>query len=84
MDHLDPALIDDLRDRLDRDPDPAARAARLRLDAGTFGLCARCGDEIDAELLTEAPSRGLCAPCADHHHAHQQALRHGICGLRQR
>lgn len=35
-------------------------AALERLDAGTFGVCARCGKPIDAERLEARPWATLC------------------------
>jgi hypothetical protein len=35
-----------------------------RLDEGTYGRCAGCGDPIGSELLLEAPATALCPTCA--------------------
>lgn len=40
------------------------RDALARLDAGTFGICLRCGDDIDAARLQAVPHAPLCAACA--------------------
>jgi RNA polymerase-binding transcription factor DksA len=39
-------------------------AARGRIDQGTYGACARCGDEIPAERLTLRPWAATCVGCA--------------------
>jgi RNA polymerase-binding protein DksA len=38
----------------------AIDAALLRIDAGTFGLCERCGQPIDPERLEALPYATLC------------------------
>jgi RNA polymerase-binding transcription factor DksA len=40
------------------------RAALLRIDAGTFGACARCGEPISAKRLMALPTTPLCLACA--------------------
>ena len=40
------------------------RAARARLDAGTYGRCAGCGGAIPAERLELRPFAATCVPCA--------------------
>lgn len=42
----------------------AIRAALRRIDAGTYGLCARCGQEIGAARLAALPSATTCVVCA--------------------
>ena len=39
-------------------------AARERLDAGTYGVCERCGKAIDRERLQARPTARLCITCA--------------------
>jgi len=39
-------------------------AALRRLDAGTYGTCARCGEVIDAARLDVLPSTPFCRSCA--------------------
>lgn len=40
------------------------RAALRRLDAGTYGRCARCGEPIGAARLAAIPSTTTCVACA--------------------
>ncbi|MGE0816429.1 MAG: TraR/DksA family transcriptional regulator [Vicinamibacterales bacterium] len=42
----------------------AIRAALQRLDAGTYGRCARCGREIAPARLAALPSATTCVACA--------------------
>ena len=35
-----------------------------RIDGGFFGLCGRCGDEIDAQRLQTVPHAPFCRDCA--------------------
>ncbi len=37
--------------------------ALRRLDAGTFGVCTACGEQVAAERLFVFPESGTCAPC---------------------
>jgi DnaK suppressor protein len=39
--------------------------ALARLDAGTYGLCTACGDEIAPKRLEALPACRLCITCAD-------------------
>jgi DnaK suppressor protein len=39
-------------------------AALARVDAGTYGLCASCGNAIPIERLRLLPAATLCVPCA--------------------
>jgi DnaK suppressor protein len=39
-------------------------AALARLEAGEFGYCATCGDEIPAKRLAFDPAASLCVDCA--------------------
>jgi len=52
------ALRYNARDLLDQ-----VEAALLRLDDGTYGICARCGREINIERLDALPSATLCITC---------------------
>lgn len=40
------------------------RAALKRIDEGTYGTCARCGDEINQKRLEALPYATLCIQCA--------------------
>jgi DnaK suppressor protein len=40
-------------------------AAMRRMDAGEFGLCMECGDEINASRLEAYPYAGECIDCAE-------------------
>jgi len=41
----------------------AVRAARQRLDAGTFGQCATCGEPIELRRLEAVPTAIRCIRC---------------------
>ncbi len=41
----------------------AIDAALDRIDAGTFGICARCGKPISAARLNAVPHAALCEEC---------------------
>ena len=40
-------------------------AALKRLEAGEYGLCVRCGEEIPVRRLTFDPAVTLCVDCAE-------------------
>lgn len=40
--------------------------ALARMDAGTYGTCARCGATIPAERLEAMPEADLCLSCKEH------------------
>ena len=40
-------------------------AAQGRLDAGTYGVCRRCGESIPGPQLERNPARTECVACAD-------------------
>lgn len=42
----------------------AVESALRRLEAGTFGECARCGEPIARERLRARPTAMTCLPCA--------------------
>ena len=42
----------------------AIYAALARLKGGTYGVCARCGDDISKERLDVLPHTPLCRTCA--------------------
>ncbi len=39
--------------------------AKLRLENGTYGLCQRCGEAIEAARLKALPAAECCLRCAD-------------------
>jgi DnaK suppressor protein len=42
------------------------RAALARFEQGTYGLCGRCGEEIDPARLQALPYAALCMVCQQH------------------
>jgi RNA polymerase-binding transcription factor DksA len=42
----------------------AIRAALGRIETGSYGICAKCGDDIAPERLDLLPHTPLCAACA--------------------
>lgn len=50
--------------RAQRDERAEVVAALARLDAGTYGICARCGRPIPAARLEARPMATLCVACA--------------------
>ena len=58
---------DDVLEGLDdasRDEVAQIRAALARLDAGTYGRCARCGSASAPPRLLAMPSATICVSCA--------------------
>jgi DnaK suppressor protein len=55
------ALLRDARRHLDD-----IYAALRRLDAGSYGVCAACGQPIAADRLTARPTANTCITCASH------------------
>jgi DnaK suppressor protein len=53
------ALLDATRTQL-----AAIEAALLRLQAGTYGICERCGQPIGDERLAARPAAVTCIRCA--------------------
>jgi RNA polymerase-binding transcription factor DksA len=43
------------------------KSALLRIDDGTFGACAACGEMISDERLNALPYSGECISCASKH-----------------
>ncbi len=39
------------------------QGALQRLEAGTYGVCTECGNQVAAERLFVFPESGTCAPC---------------------
>ncbi|MCB9687533.1 MAG: hypothetical protein H6738_16430 [Alphaproteobacteria bacterium] len=54
------------------------------IEDGTYGTCARCGEELDGEQLVARPLLGLCPDCLGGLAAEQGGRRFGICGVRPR
>ena len=42
----------------------AIDTALARIDAGSYGLCTRCGESISLERLAALPSTAVCVNCA--------------------
>ncbi len=57
---MDMTFEENDRDALDR-----VRDAIARLDAGTYGVCTRCGAEIPAARLEAVPAASLCIQCKE-------------------
>jgi DnaK suppressor protein len=58
------------QEQRDRDEMNQVEAALHRLDAGTYGDCADCGEPIPMQRLLVQPAAERCAPCqATHEHA---------------
>lgn len=55
----DIGLLDSLQGRLDQ-----VEAALAQLDAGQYGVCARCGWTIPSARLAAKPETIYCVPCA--------------------
>ena len=53
------SLLDEARRQLDALDDAAAR-----IDAGTYGVCERCGSAIPSERLAAVPATHRCVDCA--------------------
>lgn len=53
------ALLADARDQVEQ-----IGAALTRLDDGTYGVCARCGQPIGEDRLAARPATGTCVRCA--------------------
>ena len=54
------ALEDELREK-----EREVEQALARLEAGTYGICTECGEEIAKERLEALPAAALCFDCAD-------------------
>jgi len=55
--------VEALRDAALRDH-AAVVDALARVDAGTYGICVRCGQPIPAARLEVRPTATMCVPCA--------------------
>ncbi len=51
-------LVDTLKGQLDE-----VEGALSRIEKGTYGVCARCGDPIPPERLEARPESTLCVAC---------------------
>lgn len=40
-------------------------SALARLESGTYGVCTRCGEDIDERRLQAVPHAALCISCAE-------------------
>jgi len=58
---LDMTIVEQARESLEQ----IERAMR-RMDEGTYGTCARCGEPIPAERLEAMPEAELCVSCKEH------------------
>ena len=54
------------------------KEALERLERGLYGVCERCGEEIDPERLRILPDTTLCVRCK----REEEALRRGELGVR--
>jgi DnaK suppressor protein len=52
------AIVQSLKDELNEVED-----ALHRIEAGTYGVCTRCGKTISKEVLDAAPESALCEEC---------------------
>jgi len=57
---MDMTFEENDRDALDR-----VRDAIARMDAGTYGICTRCGAEIPTARLEAVPAASLCIQCKE-------------------
>jgi DnaK suppressor protein len=53
------SLLDEAREQLGALDDAVAR-----IDAGTYGVCERCGGDIGDDRLTALPAVRVCVDCA--------------------
>jgi len=49
-----------------RDEVEKIKQAISRIDAGTYGICLKCGEPIRKERLAALPYAKLCIHCAEH------------------
>ena len=71
------AAIDAAQEQRDRDELEDAVAALHRLDAGSYGDCASCGEPISLQRLLVQPSASRCAACQTLHENGTGAARAG-------
>ncbi len=55
LEELDISTLDELHD---------VQAALGRIEAGTYGICVRCGEPVDERRLEVLPYTGTCITCA--------------------
>ncbi len=68
--------LDDAQEQRDIDEVAQVEAALHRLDAGTYGDCADCGEPISLQRLLVQPAALRCAPCQTAcEHARDRASR---------
>lgn len=66
--------LGDVQEQRDLDEMEGVQAALQRLDSGTYGNCADCGEPIALQRLLVQPAALRCAPCqAAHEHAADRA-----------
>ena len=68
--------LDDVQERRDIDELAQVESALKRLDAGTYGNCAECGEPIALERLRVQPAALRCAHCQvayEHTQAHSHS-----------
>lgn len=53
-----------------RDEVEKIKQAIFRIDAGTYGFCADCGEPIKKERLAVLPYANLCIRCAEQRNQH--------------
>lgn len=72
------ADLGDAQEQRDLDEMDDVRAALQRLDSGTYGNCADCGEPIALQRLLVQPAALRCAPCqaAHEHTADRNGPRH--------
>jgi len=57
------SAIDDAQEQRDRDELAEVQAALRRLDDGSYGDCADCGEPIPLQRLRVQPAAARCAAC---------------------
>jgi DnaK suppressor protein len=68
------AAIDEAQEQRDFQELAGVRAALQRLDEGTYGDCADCGEPIPLQRLMVQPAAARCAACQAAHE-HREAAR---------
>jgi DnaK suppressor protein len=69
--HLITQIHVKLSDRLHRNHERIRQALR-RIEAGTFGNCLLCHDEIEVARMNALPTTTLCVLCQDDHEAQKK------------